>query len=190
MNLRFNNLCSEVFLPTPVPTQPLTLGQLLKAKLADTSFSSNMEGKKEMNSPNVASILSLARKDTDLDLGSETQGLSEEIRKHLLEQIEQEKTNRAKEAAGHIHAALRLAKNHDENSVEQIRRARRDEKSAKNAIAVRARAQAYGMETNNFIPLLNVLGIYLGPNVEASLKEVPADWKPAEEQQQEYPKTV
>ena len=106
-------------------------------------------------------------------------GLSLDIRGALNELQDAERKESAKQAAQEIVSLLKVASASVEFQVKEIRRARRLEESAKKSIAELARAKAYGLETNNFIPLGVLLGHVYEHNVEnKDLLKVPADWQP------------
>lgn len=85
-----------------------------------------------------------------------------------------------------IVGVLTEAKNELGNLVDQIRSLRRQEKIVKEKIEAVERAQAYGLETNNFLPLAVMLShdsaSYFTDEVDnADVLKVPANWVPKAE---------
>ena len=145
-------------------------------KLQEAQQKSTTTTKKETG--NMNAIIRLA----DSQLNKQIEdfgGLSLDIRGALTELQDAERKESAKAAAKEVMAFLQNTNGAIEFQVKEIRRARRLEETAKKSIEQLTRAKAYGLETNNFIPL----GILLGQIGEYSVEnkdllKVPADWQP------------
>lgn len=189
------NLCKEILLPGSQSIcyagldSLLPTGSMEDIRPKGAPFSLK-QGGNMIHGINVSTLVALASKDSDLDLINGTEGLEAEIRTHLLEQIQEEKTGRAKEAARHILASIKRADHCINLAVESIRAARKQEKADKDYIEKVKHAKAYGLETNNFIPLLALIEPISVSHVSADLKKIPEGWTPKEQPQGEYPKTV
>lgn len=106
-------------------------------------------------------------------------GLSLDIKDALADLQAQERKESAQAAAKEIVDVLKLSNIQIEYQVGFIRDARRQEEAAKKKIEAVNRAKAYGLETNNFIPLGILVGeIYPHHVHNKDLIEVPKDWQP------------
>jgi hypothetical protein len=106
-------------------------------------------------------------------------GLSLDIKDALADLQAQERKESAQAAAKEIVEVLKLANSQIEYQVGFIREARRQEEAAKKKIEAVNRAKAYGLETNNFVPLGVVVGtVYPHQVHNKDLIEVPKDWAP------------
>lgn len=85
-------------------------------------------------------------------------GLQLDIREALEEMQKEEQKTAALQAAKEVMQVLKAANNHIEVAVLTIRDARKTEQRAKERITALNKAKAYGKATNNFVPLLVLLG--------------------------------
>lgn len=93
-------------------------------------------------------------------------GLNVDLREALQDMQAQQKKDAAIAAAKEVMGVLNRAEQSIEANVEEIRRARKAEANAKAHIEKINRAKAYGLATNNFVPLAVELGLVNEYNVE------------------------
>lgn len=152
--------------------------------------SSNKLYQKEMSMNNhdinINLLKVLADKTVNDDLNEFNLGieLPENISKHLRELQDTHKEAASKNAAMEIYNLLQLTKNNLVKQVSYLREARKRESFIKSSIVSIERARIYGLETNNFIPLTNLLGL------TSTGETVPDSYKPKDEAVKVVKKTV
>lgn len=134
--------------------------------------------KKEEETMSNTAIIRLA----DSQLNKEIEdfgGLSLDIREALTNLQAEERKQSAQDAAKVVMQYLKDASDRIEDNVDSIRSARRQEEAAKKSIDRINRAKAYGLETNNFVPLGVMLGRIYEHNVDnKDLLKIPEGWEP------------
>ena len=143
-------------------------------------------------------FVSMANAEAEADEFSDLQGLPEEMKTLLQEELLAEKKAKMTRAVKHIVQLLKSAKDVKEESVKLIRNARLAEKCELNRIKKIERAQAYANETGNYLPLImlvdgSVVRSASAPRLDQSKLTVPEDWEPTQTkptQPTAKPKTV
>lgn len=108
-------------------------------------------------------------------------GLPENIQEALKEQLADEAKVAAKSAAKEIMTTFKAHDQSVEYLVKELRNIRKREQGLKDEIEALNRAKAYGIETNNFIPLAIMTGNLYSHQVDnKDLVSIPKDWKPVE----------
>jgi hypothetical protein len=106
-------------------------------------------------------------------------GLNVDLREALQDMQAAQKKEAAIAAAKEVMGVLNAAEIVIEENVSEIRSARNTVEAAKTRIADINRAKAYGLETNNFVPLGILVGHVGSHRVEnKELLKVPTDWTP------------
>lgn len=140
--------------------------------------SSNQPRQKEINMPVVTislrTIKNLADKTLKGDLAELHLDLDlpEDISAHLQKLQQEEKENASREAATEIFKLLRATKNTQMMAVLELRELRKKEAQIKHRLRNIELARAYGLETNNYMPLACILGL------SQDNEKVPSDWMP------------
>lgn len=93
-----------------------------------------------------------------VELGGSNIGLSQDLKEALLELQAKDRKESATAAAAEVMSLLKAAESKIESEVGTIQHARRMEANAKKRIADINRAKAYGLATNNFVPLGVLVG--------------------------------
>lgn len=157
----------------------MDLGTLLRSKL----YQPSLKGVTPMSQVTVVSILSLIGK-----LPSEDQQLldaSPDIIKASLQRKQEEaKAQAADEAADQIIQLLKDSSRIKNSSLSRLREIRADERWLLKRVKEIDRAQEYGKETLNYLPLAKLLNGYVSGQddlEDPSLLEVPKDWAPKTE---------
>jgi hypothetical protein len=106
-------------------------------------------------------------------------GLNIDLREALQDMQATQKKEAAIAAAKEVMGVLNAAETVIEDNVGNIRSARSIVENSKARIASINRAKAYGLETNNFVPLGILIGSIYEHHVEnKELTKVPSDWAP------------
>jgi hypothetical protein len=112
---------------------------------------------------------------------SQYESLPSDLKAAIQEQLQETKAAATKEAAKEILGLLSLSKQSMETRVADIRHVRRQATAIEQSIKNLERAQKFGMETNNWIPLyIAVHGTYDVGDIPDKLRVVPDDWEPKE----------
>ena len=124
---------------------------------------------------NVNTLIALAS--ADIQAENEKYGaLPISIKEALTHKMEERSKKVAMDAADNIIELLDRHEKAIQLNVTSLRELRRREKLIKDELIKAERAKAYGMATNNWVPLyVAVTGLSIG-NVDKSLLEVPSDW--------------
>ena len=133
-----------------------------------------IEKSREENAVNINTLIALAS--AEIRNENEKYGALPISIKEALEHKIAERTKKvAMDAADNIIALLTRHENAIQDNVNTLRDIRRKEKLIKDSLAKAERAKAYGMATNNWVPLyVAVTG--LPTNADKALIEVPSDW--------------
>ena len=130
---------------------------------------------------NCTAILNFANAQVT-DEFSKYEQLPENLQEVLRRKAKERQDNAAEEAAESILNLCDAAQTYVTRSVAEIREARKFISKAKTDIEQVERARAFGLETNNFIPLIRLVAANLaGPsmlNIEGLVLSVPEDWQP------------
>jgi hypothetical protein len=154
---------------------PKTVGEILREKIDSYMADSNQQKGRETSIMSNA-IIRLADSQFNkevVELGGSNIGLSSDLKEALAELQEKDRKESAKAAATEVMNLLKLAEGHIERKVEVIQNARRQEALAKKEILDFQKARAYGLATNNFVPLAVLTGhIWKGDISNKSLLEI------------------
>lgn len=109
-------------------------------------------------------------------------GLSEQIKSAIERKRKHEQELAAEEVAEEILKLLKKSQTEINDSVAIVRRLRAEESARLADIKRIERAKAYAVETNNFLPLANVLGLLSVKSVttfsDKEILKVPDSWQP------------
>lgn len=131
----------------------------------------------------IDTLLKLVNSSVDEYSSTMVDALPEDIRAALVEAQADERKNVAKAAAAEIINLMKAVDVRTESHVESIRSARRREAEAKANLSELSTAKAYALETNNWFPVMTLLG-NISPSDCFSLKAkgvqvfVPEGWQP------------
>lgn len=187
-----NSVVLSFSLGTEMESGNISLGDLLRRKLLLPTPSYKVEctqqllgkGNEMAENINVEPLVLLA--DTSArqvyqDLGVAMEGTDFAI--ELKELQDEDNKERRKNAAKEVLKLFKAKQETVQREVRNIRDYRRQEAAAKARLEQLNRAEAYGKETNNFLPLALMtgslgIGWRAGSDVETRLLEVPKDWVP------------
>lgn len=133
-------------------------------------------------------FVNMAQAESEMDEFSDLQGLPEEMKDLLQEEMAAQKKVQMTQAVKQIVRLLKAAKEAKECAVSCIRNARLAEKYELARIKKIERAQAYATETGNYLPLImlidgSVVRNASAPRLNQAKLVVPDDWQPAETKQ-------
>ena len=162
------NPCAEVALKNE-PSKTTTLGSLIlneMAKMPKESLMSRINGdetiprrEKSMSSININALVSLADSAT-AEEAKNFEVLPVEIKEALKKEMDDRREQQAASAAKTI---ISILDSHDSaivSGVTELKRLRAREAAQKASMAKLNMARQYGLDTNNFLPLANMLGHY------------------------------
>lgn len=202
LNTPATNPCKELFLDmydsrkdgacttaSSNPSKPLTVESLNEALEAIHKYHnpfhklSNKGTNKMSNaSMNINAFLALAQSTNGTDEFAKYDKLPDNLKASLEKKRKERADKAADEVAESILAALDTAENEIKNKVGCIRALRLAVEMHKANITKIERAREYGLSTQNFIPLLQLIGYRIPLSLEdAALGSVPDSFKMAEE---------
>lgn len=131
--------------------------------------------KVSMTNININLIGQLADKQLNQELAEAgiSNFLPAEMKAALEEELALERENATRNAAREIYNLLKAAESVQVQHLGTVREARRLERQAKNALVQINRAKEYGLETQNFLPLLALMGHPLPSGIDRSLAIIP-----------------
>ena len=137
---------------------------------------------KSMSGNIAASLLAMAGASDNLE-AEYGAGLPENIKEVLKEKMEKERKAQAEAAADHVLKVFKQSKHDKDHLIDELRQLRRREKAIKTQLENLNRAEKYGAETGNYLPLgelTRVVDTWDVPSENRDKFKIPDDWKPNE----------